>query len=163
LTLGCGQGISAGGIASGTSYTSGSNSSAGASLDFDCHEMDAQSCEAFKATNEARVQNAVAPLKFCEVCFQMAQEQSEDMYARNYFSHDRPAFPDRPAESFSERVARFGLSSGVGENIAGGATGRAAVDMWMNSPGHRANILNPNFTSFAVGTKGSLTTQVFSM
>lgn len=85
----------------------------------------------------------------------MAIEQSTDMYVRGYFDHTRPD------ETFAHRAARFGLSDGAGENIAWGKVGEVVVDMWMNSSGHRANILNPSYHSFAIGTWGLYTTQVF--
>ena len=102
-----------------------------------------------------RALNDMGPLAFCQACYEMAKEQSQDMYVRGYFDHTRPD------ETFPHRAARFGISKGAGENIAWGKLGAVVVDMWMNSPGHRANILNTSFKSFAVGTYGLYTTQVF--
>ncbi len=80
------------------------------------------------------------------------------MVTNNYFSHDRPG-----AESFAQRAARFGLNWGVGENLArGGGSASGYVSMWMNSPGHRANILNPNFTRMGGGHFQGDAAQVFA-
>jgi uncharacterized protein YkwD len=124
----------------------------------DCYSMDANSCAGFKATNAQRIANGVPVMVYCQACYQMAIEQSQDMAVRGYFDHTRPD------ETFAHRATRFGLASGVGENIAMGKVGAPVVDeMWMNSAGHRANILNPSFKSFALGTYGTYTTQVFYM
>jgi uncharacterized protein YkwD len=67
-----------------------------------------------------------------------AQIHSVDMTCNNYFSHT-----DRDGSSFSERATRQGYAMGAGaENIAAGYTSATEVVAgWMNSPGHRANIL----------------------
>ena len=62
-------------------------------------------------------------------------------------------------------LSSFGISyRAAGENIAiGYATPEAVVNAWMNSPGHRANILNPSYTQLGVGyvADGSYWTQEF--
>jgi len=121
----------------------------------DCYTMDQYSCDAFKATNLQRQMNDLAPLTYCQTCYNMSFEQSRDMEARGYFDHNRPE------ETFAQRVTRFGLNLGAGENLAWGKNGAIVVDMWMNSPSHRAHILDPKFKSFAVATWGLYTTQVF--
>ena len=127
-----------------------------------CQSMSDVACEVFRLTNIERENNGLPALKYCERCFAMAQEQSEDMFSRNYFSHTRPASAGQGGESFSQRAQRFGLGW-VGENIAQTNGGSAqAVKMWMNSPGHRRNILNKDYTSFAVGYRNGLYTQVFA-
>ncbi|WP_413289139.1 CAP domain-containing protein [Bdellovibrio sp. HCB337] len=121
----------------------------------DCYSMDEYSCLAFKATNVQRLAYGLTEMSFCQACYEMAIEQSTDMHVRGYFDHQRPD------ETFAHRATRFGLSDGAGENIAWGKVGEVVVDLWMNSSGHRANILNPNYRSFAIGTWGLYTTQVF--
>lgn len=83
------------------------------------------------------------------------------MAARRYFDHTRPAIGKDPGESFSRRAARFGLSNGVGENIAINHTAANAVVRWMKSPGHRRNILSTKYDSFAAGVFQGMYTQVF--
>ena len=126
-----------------------------------CYGMNAPACEVFHRTNAERQRQGLPVLQFCVRCLAMAQEQSEDMVERGYFDHQRPAQKDRPAESFSQRAARFGLSNGVGENIALNQSAQNAVARWMNSPGHRRNILSPKYDSFAAGVSGGMYTQVF--
>jgi uncharacterized protein YkwD len=76
-----------------------------------------------------------------------ARLHSQDMLARNYFSHDSPDGADP-----SDRARREGYPSGVGENIAAGyPTPQAVVAAWMDSPGHRANILDCRYRSTGVG------------
>jgi len=77
-----------------------------------------------------------------------ADGHAEDMKANGYFSHDsqdgRSPFDRITAAGYSYRTA--------GENIAQGQRDAAAVmDAWMNSSGHRANILNCAFTDLGVG------------
>lgn len=127
-----------------------------------CFDMDSLSCEIFSLTNEERAKVGLPALTYSPTCFSMAQEQSDDMADRDYFSHDRPASKGRPAENFSQRVTRFGLQYGVGENIAIARDAVRAMQLWMNSPGHRRNILNPKFHSMGVGFRNGLFTQAFA-
>ncbi|KDN87271.1 CAP domain-containing protein [Kitasatospora cheerisanensis] len=77
-----------------------------------------------------------------------AQEQSDDMAARSFFDHTNP-----DGDGPQQRIDAAGYEwSGWGENIARGQKDAAAVmNSWMNSPGHRANILNCKFTELGVG------------
>lgn len=127
-----------------------------------CYDMSAVACEVFHRTNEQRKKNRLPALNYSKRCYAMAQEQSEDMASRDYFDHNRPTSRKQRGETFSERAKRFGLPW-AGENIANTQGGAAqAVTMWMNSPGHRRNILNRDYTSFAVGFRDGLYTQVFT-
>jgi uncharacterized protein YkwD len=80
-----------------------------------------------------------------------AQAHSADMVARAFYSHTSPEGRqpwDRAAAAGSTRRT-------IGENIACGQRSPAeVVDGWMNSPGHRANILKPDFTHIGVGFAG---------
>ncbi len=123
-----------------------------------CGKMDTLSCEIFNLTNAERAKAGLPSLNHCDACTDMAHEQVVHMVTNNYFSHDRPG-----AESFVQRAARFGLNWGVGENLArGGGSASGYVSMWMNSPGHRANILNPNFTRMGAGHFQGDAAQVFA-
>lgn len=76
-----------------------------------------------------------------------AQSKAEDMAAKNYFSHISPTYGTP-----SQMLKDFGISYGyMGENIAKGASAAETVKAWMNSKGHRDNILNQNFTKIGVG------------
>ncbi|MEU6239127.1 CAP domain-containing protein, partial [Kitasatospora sp. NPDC047058] len=93
-----------------------------------------------------------------------AQGHSEDMANRNYFDHASPEgyHADHRIEAVGYRWSSWG------ENIARGQKDPAAVmDAWMNSPGHRANILNCSFKQIGVGVRtgsgGPWWTQVFAV
>jgi uncharacterized protein YkwD len=80
-----------------------------------------------------------------------AQKHSDDMSDRDYFSHDTPE-----GAHFDERIRAAGYGKPGAENIAKGATSAAQVmQMWMNSSGHRANILNCSLTKLGVGVTKS--------
>jgi uncharacterized protein YkwD len=121
-----------------------------------CYDMDAEACHAFYLTNSQRAENGQAPMEYCQECFVMAQDQSDDMKARGYFSHTRPN-----GETFMQRANRFGIKNWAGENIAMNKSAANAVARLMKSPGHRKNILNPKYNAFAVGHRDGLYTQVF--
>lgn len=99
-------------------------------------------------TNAARAKAGCKPLKVDSRLNLSAQRHSADMERRNYFEHEDPDghdFSDR------EKAAGFDGDSG-GENIAMGQTSAAEVmNDWMNSPGHRQNILDCSFTLIGVG------------
>lgn len=78
----------------------------------------------------------------------VARYKSQDMISRNYFSHTSPTYgsPFNMMESFGLRF------SAAGENIAyGQRSAQEVVTAWMNSPGHRANILSAAYTQTGVG------------
>lgn len=99
-------------------------------------------------TNAQRVKAGCKPLKVDPRLNLSAQRHTADMANRNYFEHEDPEghdFADR------EKAAGFVGDSG-GENIAMGQTSAAEVmNDWMNSPGHRRNILDCSFTLIGVG------------
>ncbi|WP_328551631.1 sigma-70 family RNA polymerase sigma factor [Streptomyces sp. NBC_00358] len=77
-----------------------------------------------------------------------ARRHSDDMAARDFFEHTNPDGVD-PGERITAAGYRW---STYGENIAmGQQTPQAVMDSWMNSPGHRANILNCSFKNIGVG------------
>jgi uncharacterized protein YkwD len=88
----------------------------------------------------------------------VAQAHSEDMVARNFFSHTNP-----DGLSPFDRLAEAGISySGAAENIAYGyPTAEAVLAAWLGSPGHRANIENCSLTEHGVGLEGTHWTHLF--
>jgi uncharacterized YkwD family protein len=90
----------------------------------------------------------------------VARYKSQDMSDIGYFSHTSPTYG-----SPFEMMRSFGISyRTAGENIAKGyRTAEAVVNGWMNSPGHRANILNSTYTHIGVGyvSQGNYWTQMF--
>ncbi len=120
-------------------------------------------------TNQARADNGCPALSLNDKLNVAADRHSEDMAVRGYFDHTSPE-----GEGPGVRVADAGYSGrGWGENIAQGYGSAAAViEGWMNSPGHRANILNCEFSELGVGygegaTRGNVPgiywTQMFGM
>ncbi|RKT57079.1 CAP domain-containing protein [Saccharothrix australiensis] len=109
--------------------------------------------------NEARAAAGCAALAVDERAVKSAQGHSDDMAARDYFSHDTPEGVD-----FAARMRAAGHPAPGGENIAKGQrTPEAVMKAWMNSDGHRRNILNCEFTTIGVGlaTDGWYWTQNF--
>lgn len=117
----------------------------------------------FNLTNEQRQKNGVAPLTFSNEIAAVARAHSKDMNDRNFFDHVNPDGLDP-----FQRMSIGGISfSTAGENIAGGQSASIMITNWMNSPGHRANILNPSFHKIGVGVSvssrfGLLATQDFT-
>jgi len=110
--------------------------------------------------NQQRAANGLSPLTLSAELSDVARLKSQDMHDNKYFAHDSPTYG-----SPFDMLSSFGISyRAAGENIAiGYATPEAVVNAWMNSPGHRANILNPSYTQLGVGyvADGSYWTQEF--
>jgi len=110
--------------------------------------------------NQQRAANGLAPLTLSTELSNVARTKSQDMHDNNYFSHTSPTYG-----SPFDMLTSFGISySSAGENIAMGyATPEAVMNAWMNSPGHRANILNASYTKIGVGyvASGNYWTQEF--
>ena len=104
--------------------------------------------EELALTNAARADEGVPPLTCDAELAAVARAHSADMCARDYFDHNNPE-----GESPGDRVSNAGLSHrGIGENIAAGnATASETHQQWMNSSGHRGNILNPDYTLIGIG------------
>ncbi|MBS4026288.1 MAG: hypothetical protein KGZ96_11515 [Clostridia bacterium] len=109
------------------------------------HQFEAQ---VVKLVNDERAKHGLAPLKANLKLSQVARIKSEDMRDNKYFAHNSPTYG-----SPFDMMKRFGISyRTAGENIAAGqTTPEHVVNSWMNSPGHRANILNSNYTEIGVG------------
>lgn len=116
--------------------------------------------EVIRLVNEIRVQNGLKPLTANWELSRVARHKSQDMRDQGYFSHTSPTY-GMPFQM----IKSFGLSfRTAGENIAKGyATPQAVVNGWMNSSGHRANILNASYTQIGVGyvAQGHYWTQMF--
>ena len=116
--------------------------------------------EVVRLVNAERSKNGLSPLKRDWELSRVARYKSEDMRDRGYFSHTSPTYG-----SPFQMMKSFGISyKSAGENIARGyKTPSAVVSGWMNSSGHRANILNPSFTHIGVGfvANGHYWTQMF--
>lgn len=111
-------------------------------------------------TNAERAKAGLPALKVDITLSKMAREKSRDMYANGYFDHNSPTYG-----SPFEMMKKYGITyTYAGENIAmGQRTPQEVVTAWMNSEGHRQNILNPNYTHIGVGhiAEGNYWTQEF--
>ncbi|MFB5675641.1 CAP domain-containing protein [Paenibacillus terreus] len=98
--------------------------------------------------NQERSKAGLKPLTNHTNLSNMALEKAKDMSKNNYFDHNSPTYG-----SPFDMMKKFGISySYAGENIAmGQQTPQEVMKDWMNSQGHRENILNPNFTTIGVG------------
>ncbi|MEK3886120.1 CAP domain-containing protein [Bacillus sp. FSL K6-3431] len=116
--------------------------------------------QVFDLTNQERTKNGLAPLKIDLELSKVAREKSRDMSANNYFDHNSPTYG-----SPFDMMKKFGITyRSAGENIAmGQRTPQEVVTGWMNSSGHRANILSQDFTHIGVGhdANGNYWTQQF--
>lgn len=109
-------------------------------------------------SNAERARAGVPPLRLNAQLMAAAQTHTNLMVQRNQLSHQLPGEP-----SLGDRVSQTGYRwSGVAENIAQGQqTPEAVLQSWMNSTGHRNNLLNPNYRDLGVGFANNYWTQVF--
>lgn len=123
-------------------------------------ELSAFEQEVVKLTNAEREKQGLAALKIDTELSKVARIKSQDMKDKNYFDHNSPTYG-----SPFDMMKQFGISyKTAGENIAQGQqTPEEVVQAWMNSQGHRENIMNPSFTHIGVGyvESGNYWTQQF--
>ncbi|MEU0193825.1 CAP domain-containing protein [Streptomyces afghaniensis] len=112
-------------------------------------EESAAAAQVLKLVNEERAKVGCSAVAANSALTELAQDYSEDMAARGFFDHTDP-----DGRTPWDRAGKAGISNLGGENIARGQADAAAVmDAWMNSPGHRANILNCDFKTLGVGVE----------
>ena len=123
--------------------------------------------EILQLINVERAEHGLEPLRPNSNLRQAARQHSKEMNELDYFSHESPveAYETLPMRLRNAGVAKYGWA---GENIAmsTAASAERFVQMWMDSPGHRANILKPEFEFSGIGVYGSgqsfHATQLFS-
>jgi len=123
-------------------------------------QLNAFEQEVVELTNKEREKQGLNPLKIDDELSKVAREKSRDMGANNYFSHDSPTYGS-PFDMMKQYDITYRTA---GENIAKGQrTPEEVVNGWMNSDGHRANILSGEFTHIGVGyvEQGNHWTQQF--
>ena len=107
--------------------------------------------EIFNLINKQRTNNGLPALKIDEEVQRVARIKAEDMVANNYFSHQSPTYG-----SPFDMLKSFKISyRSAGENIAANSSNSGAVNAWMNSSGHRANILSSNYNYTGIGVVSS--------
>lgn len=116
--------------------------------------------EVVELTNQEREKQGLQPLELDTELSKVAKEKSQDMQSNNYFDHNSPNYG-----SPFDMMQSFGIDyNTAGENIAQGQRSpEEVVNAWMNSEGHRANILNGDYTHIGVGhvENGNYWTQMF--
>ncbi|WP_206344345.1 CAP domain-containing protein, partial [Streptomyces mesophilus] len=97
--------------------------------------------------NAERAKAGCSPVKLDSRLSKAAQLHSEDMSANDYFSHT-----SQDGRTFTDRAAAQGVDNAGAENIARGqSSAQSVMDAWMNSEGHRANILNCGLKTMGLG------------
>lgn len=126
-------------------------------------EMSQEELLMLQMINEERVKQGLKSLEPMFKLNELARLKSQDIIDKNYFSHTSPTYG-----SFTKMVYDAGIRYySVGENLAKARNARHAYYLLMASPGHKANILNPNFTHIGIGVVpykyGVVVTQLFIM
>ncbi len=108
--------------------------------------------------NQERAKHGLKPLQHRADVKNVAQKKAEDLINSNYFSHTSPNYG-----SPFQMLKTFGINyQSAGENIAKGQkTPQEVMNAWMNSPGHRANILKPEYDTIGVGFYHGAWVQMF--
>ena len=124
--------------------------------------LSAEESKMVNLVNQERTKQGVKPLGVNMVLVGLARKKSQDMVAKNYFSHTSPTYGS-PFDMMKSAGVTYRTA---GENIAGAATTESAHQNLMNSPGHRANILNSAFNQVGIGIApgsmyGNIFTQMF--
>ncbi|MEY9213313.1 CAP domain-containing protein [Thermobifida halotolerans] len=145
---GGGSGGSGGGSGGGSSSGGGGGSTG---------SMNTLSAQVFDLVNEERADAGCPPVHADERLTAAAQLHSEDMDRNNYISHT-----SLDGRSPADRADAQGYHAWSGENVAKGQrTAEQVMDDWMNSPGHRRNILNCGNRALGVGESNGAWTQMF--
>ncbi|MCB5168587.1 CAP domain-containing protein [Streptomyces bambusae] len=113
----------------------------------DAASEEAAEAEVLALVNQARAQAGCRPVRQHPPLAALAGAFSKDMAERNFFDHTDPS-----GANPWDRARNAGIGGLAAENIARGQTGaKAVMAAWLESPGHRANILNCEFRTLGVG------------
>lgn len=113
--------------------------------------MTADEKEVFDLINKQRTNNGLQALKIDSEVQRVARIKAQDMVDNNYFAHESPTYgtPFNMLKSFKISYKT------AGENIAANSSNSGAVTAWMNSSGHKANILSSNYNYTGIGVVSS--------
>lgn len=133
-----------------TGSNSGSNNSSNGS-DTPNTNLTTDEKNVFDLINKQRTNNGLKALIIDSEVQKVARIKAQDMVNNNYFSHTSPTYgsPFNMLQSFKISYKT------AGENIAGNSSNSSAVNAWMNSSGHKANILNSGFNYTGIGVVSS--------
>lgn len=136
---------------SNNSSNSGSSGSNQNNSNTQTSTLNANEKEVFDLINKQRTNNGLKALVIDEELQRVARIKAQDMVDNNYFAHESPVYgsPFQMLKSFKISYKT------AGENIAANSSNSGAVNAWMNSSGHKANILNSNFNYTGIGVVSS--------
>ena len=138
------SGLNQGGSTSNTTNTTNNTSDSLSGYSADEKEL-------LKLINNQRTSYGLPELSFNSELQRVAKAKAQDLVANNYFSHNSPTYG-----SPFDMMKSFGITyKTAGENIAGNSSLTGAVDAWMNSSGHRENILNNAYNYTGIGVVDS--------
>ena len=133
-------------------YPNSSNNTGGSSgTTTSTTSMNADEKEVFDLINKQRTNNGLQALKIDNEFQKVARIKAQDMVDNNYFAHESPTYgtPFQMLKSFKISYKT------AGENIAANSSNSGAVNAWMNSSGHKANILNSGYNYTGIGVVSS--------
>jgi len=120
--------------------------------------MSAFAKEVVELVNKERVSNGLQPLKAHAKLTDCAQAKAQNMIDKNYFAHNSPTY-GTPFDMIEQWGIKF---TAAGENIAyGQKTPKEVMQTWMDSPGHRSNILSDSFAEIGVGVATTKTGVIY--
>lgn len=132
---------------SGGSSTGGGSTNGSGNTTTSTSGLTTDELEVFNLINEQRTKNGLSALKIDSEVQNVARIKAQDMVNNNYFSHTSPTYGS-PFDMLNSFKVSYKTA---GENIAGNSSNSAAVTAWMNSSGHKANILNSSFNYTGIG------------
>lgn len=133
-------------------YPNSSNNTGGSSgTTTSTTSMNDDEKEVFDLINKQRTNNGLQALKIDNEVQKVARIKAQDMVDNNYFAHESPTYgtPFQMLKSFKISYKT------AGENIAANSSNSGAVNAWMNSSGHKANILNSSYNYTGIGVVSS--------
>lgn len=128
-----------------------SSSNTGSNQGTTTTSLTADEQEVFNLINKQRTNNGLSALKIDSEVQRVARIKAQDMVDNNYFAHESPTYgtPFNMLKSFKISYKT------AGENIAANSSNSGAVTAWMNSSGHKANILSSNYNYTGIGVVSS--------
>lgn len=112
-------------------------------------EASADEMRALAVLNADRTKHGLLPLAYSSELTKLAEDYAQDMMARGFFAHNDP-----DGLTPFDRMNSYGIRYRyAGENLALNDNVEAAQAAFMNSPTHRANVLNPNYSQVGIGVK----------
>ena len=128
-------------------YPNSNNTSSNSNQNTTTANLSSDEQEVFNLINKQRANNGLSNLKIDSEVQRVARIKAKDMVDNNYFSHNSPIYGS-PFDMLNSFKVSYKTA---GENIAGNSSNSAAVTAWMNSLGHKANILNNSYNYTGIG------------